>query len=99
LSIRTNKDYSNPAVYGTITGDGFNNVAEPMRDGGIDFGSTASKSKKEVPAAKSKQDEKPAKAPLQKEKEVKEKNKPDKAAKAEPTPEEPVSILCAIVRE
>jgi hypothetical protein len=62
LSIRTNKDASNPAVYGTISGEGFKGSAEAMRDGGIDFGSAALASKKKPePVVKDKKDENPEK--------------------------------------
>jgi hypothetical protein len=60
LSIRTKKEYSNPAVYGTISGEGFNAATEPMRDGGIDFGATCATTKKKVePEIKTKKDDKP----------------------------------------
>jgi hypothetical protein len=99
LSLRTKKEYSNPAIYGTITGEGFKST-EPMRDGGIDFGNastSASAKKKEEPVKKGKKDEKETKAPAKEE--PKAKGKGDKgsgkqaaeAVKAEP--EIPVRLL------
>lgn len=99
LSLRTNKEYSNPAIYGTITGEGFNST-EPMRDGGIDFGAastSAAAKKKEEPVKKGKIEEKDIKAsaPVQEEPRAKGKadkanvKKPVEAAKAKE--EEPVS--------
>ena len=101
LSLRTNKDYSNPAIYGTITGEGFKASTEPMRDGGIDFGSasaSAAAKKKEDPTKKGKKDEKEVKAPVKEETKTKavakgEKEPQPKAAKAEPEAAEPVSCL------
>jgi hypothetical protein len=96
LSLRTNKDYSNPAIYGTITGEGFKASTEPMRDGGIDFGSKPAASKKEEPTKKGKKDEKEVKAPVKEDTKTKAKAKGEKEsqprlAKAEPEVAEPVS--------
>lgn len=104
LSLRTNKDYSNPAIYGTITGEGFKASTEPMRDGGIDFGSaSAAAKKKEDTTKKGKKDEKEVKALVKEETKTKasakgEKEPQPKAAKAEPETAEPVSCLKVLSR-
>jgi hypothetical protein len=95
LSLRTNKEYSNPAIYGTITGPGFKASTEPMRDGGIDFGSkSAAGKKKEEPTKKGKKDEKEVTAPVKENTKTKATAKEEKAskpAKSEPEVVEPVS--------
>jgi hypothetical protein len=99
LSLRTNKEYSNPAIYGTITGAGFKASTEPMRDGGIDFGSkSAAGKKKEEPIKKGKKDEKEVKAPVKEDTKTRppakgEKESQPKPAKSEPEVAEPVSWL------
>lgn len=95
LSLRTSKDYSNPATYGTITGEGFKATTEPMRDGGIDFSSSSAASKKkEESAKKGKKDEKekmPAKEEAKPKGKGDKESQASKAAKAEPEIAAPVS--------
>jgi hypothetical protein len=103
LSLRTNKEYSNPAIYGTITGEGFKST-EPMRDGGIDFGKSSTSApakKKEEPIKKGKKDEKEINAPVPAKEEPKAKGKGDKGIgkqAAEAATAEPEPVSCPLYR-
>lgn len=69
MALRSDKNYHNPTVYGTISGDAFKTAPEVMRDGGINFGAVAAKKKDEKSTTKKEPPKKepPKKEPLKKE--------------------------------